>query len=122
MLAEQNGKTMLLTGDARGDNILAGLRTANLLTDTKPCAVDVLKVPHHGSDNNVTKEFFAKVTARHYVFSGNGQHGNPERATFEMLFEARRALPDGGAPIISTSPIRSTRSTTRASLNGTRSS
>jgi hypothetical protein len=99
VIAEQNGKTMLLTGDARGDHILAGLRTANLLTGSKPFAVDVLKVPHHGSDNNVTKEFFELVTAKHYVFSGNGQHGNPERATFEMLFEARRALPDGGSPI-----------------------
>jgi hypothetical protein len=99
VLAEQGGKTMLLTGDARGDNILAGLRTANLLTDAMPCTVDVLKVPHHGSDNNVTKEFFQQVPATHYVFSGNGQHGNPERATFDMLFEARRALPGGGAPI-----------------------
>jgi hypothetical protein len=49
----------------------------------------VLKGQHHGSENNVTKDFFKRVTADHYVFSGNGQHGNPERATLEMLTEAR---------------------------------
>ena len=35
--------------------------------------VDLLKVPHHGSNRNVTHEFFAKVPARHYVVSGNGK-------------------------------------------------
>lgn len=99
VLAEQGGKSILLTGDARGDHILEGLRTDGLLTATKPCVVDVLKVPHHGSDNNVTREFFHLVPATHYVFSGNGQHGNPERATFEMLFEARRQMPTAGPPI-----------------------
>jgi len=38
--------------------------------------VDVLKVPHHGSDNNMAPIFFRRVTADHYVFSGNGEHGN----------------------------------------------
>ena len=52
----------------------------------------MLKVPHHGSDNNVTEEFFQKVQATHYVFSGNGQHGNPERTTLEMLFAARESV------------------------------
>jgi hypothetical protein len=51
--------------------------------------VDILKVPHHGSANNVELAFFKKVTADHYVFSGNGEHGNPERETIEMLLAAR---------------------------------
>jgi len=29
------------------------------------------------------------VTADHYVFSGNGEHGNPERETLKMLLDAR---------------------------------
>jgi hypothetical protein len=53
----------------------------------------VLKVPHHGSANNLETSFFRRVTADHYVFSGDGEYGNPERETLEMLFEAR-----GGAP------------------------
>ena len=33
--------------------------------------------------------FFRRVTADHYVFSGNGEHGNPERETLEMLLDER---------------------------------
>ena len=39
--------------------------------------VDLLKVPHHGSANNLDEDFFERITADHYVFSGNGEHGNP---------------------------------------------
>jgi hypothetical protein len=55
--------------------------------------VDLLKVPHHGSANNVAPTFFERITADHYVFSGNGEHGNPERETLEMLLAARRGKP-----------------------------
>lgn len=94
---EQAGETMLLTGDARGDHILTGLREAGLLTDGGVYEVDVLKAPHHGSDNNVDDSFFEQVRATHYVFSGDGKHGNPERETFNMLFRSRRAAADAGA-------------------------
>jgi hypothetical protein len=33
--------------------------------------------------------FFERVKANHYVFSGNGENGNPERKTLEMLLDAR---------------------------------
>jgi hypothetical protein len=90
VLAEAGGKRMLLTGDARGDKILDGCRLAGLLADDhKTMHVDVLKVPHHGSANNMEVSFFKTITADHYVFSGNGEHGNPERETIEMLFTAR---------------------------------
>jgi beta-lactamase superfamily II metal-dependent hydrolase len=64
------------------------LEDAGLLAGA-PLKVDVLKVPHHGSDNNVEPEFFEKIVADHYVFSGNGKHGNPERGTLDMLATAR---------------------------------
>jgi len=88
VLAERGGKKMLLTGDARGDHILNGLATANLLTNGK-IQLDILKVPHHGSDHNVSTDFFRKVVAKHYVFSGDGANGNPDTATLEMLATAR---------------------------------
>jgi hypothetical protein len=53
----------------------------------------VLKVPHHGSANNLDDDFFERVVADHYVFSGNGEHGNPEREAIEMLFKARGKEP-----------------------------
>lgn len=88
VLAEVKNKRMLLTGDARGDDILAGLAGAGLLKKGK-FHVDLLKLPHHGSDRNVETDFFRKVTADHYVVSANGEYGNPEIATLKMISEAR---------------------------------
>jgi len=89
LLAECDGKTILLTGDARGDKILKGLELAGLLEQGGKLEVDVVKVPHHGSSNNIAENFFERVVASHYVFSGNGEHGNPERETLEMLLNTR---------------------------------
>jgi hypothetical protein len=89
VLAELGGKKMLLTGDARGDKILEGLEMAGLLDKGGNTHIDLLKVPHHGSDNNMEPIFFKRLPADHYVFSGDGEHGNPERTTLGMLLEGR---------------------------------
>ncbi|MCI0466346.1 MAG: hypothetical protein L0Y57_04975 [Beijerinckiaceae bacterium] len=89
LLAEAKGKTMLLTGDARGDKILQGLELVGLMKKGGKIRVGLLKVPHHGSANNLNNDFFERIIAEHYVFSGNGEHGNPERKALEMLFKAR---------------------------------
>lgn len=87
---EKDGNTMLLTGDARADTIISGLNAAGLLPNGK-ASVDILKIPHHGSDRNVNTDFFRTVHAAHYIFSGDRQHSgsNPDKATFQMLTEAR---------------------------------
>jgi len=92
VVAECQGRRMLLTGDARGDKIVEALRKAKLLK-SGTCHFDVLKLPHHGSDKNVTEDFFKTVQADHYVVSGDGSYGNPEIATLQMLSNAR---PDDG--------------------------
>jgi hypothetical protein len=89
VLAEAEGRRMLLTGDARGDKILEGLELVGALPERGTIHVDLLKVPHHGSANNLDHDFFERVTADHYVFSGDGEHGNPEREALQMLFDAR---------------------------------
>lgn len=89
VLAEADGKRMLLTGDARGDKILEGLELAGALRKSGTMHVDLLKVPHHGSANNLDDDFFERITADHYVFSGDGEHGNPEREALQMLWDAR---------------------------------
>lgn len=117
VLAESDGATMLLTGDATGADVVEGLVLAGHLPEealldaagmkadenrakgkkppVKPVRrihtfhVDLLKVPHHGSPNNVTTGFFQRVTADHYVISGDGDHGNPHTDMLEMLMKAR---------------------------------
>jgi hypothetical protein len=103
VLAELGGKKMLLTGDARGDKILKGLEMAGLLEKDGKNHIDLIKVPHHGSDNNMDPIFFERLPAEHYVFSGDGEHGNPERKTLEMLLEGRGE--DAGYTIHLTYPI-----------------
>jgi hypothetical protein len=93
VLARLGGKSMLLTGDARGDKILEGLTLADLLAPGKQLHVGLLKVPHHGSSNNLEVDFFDRITADHYVFSGDGGNGNPERESMEMLFTAQGTRP-----------------------------
>lgn len=89
LLAERDGRKVLLTGDARGDFILKGLEEDGLVAPGGVFAVDLLKMPHHGSDRNVDEDFLRRIPARQYLFTGNGEYGNPERETFRMLAEAR---------------------------------
>jgi hypothetical protein len=87
-LARQGKRSMLLTGDARGDHILDALEAADA-TEGGKLHVDILKLPHHGSIRNVEKDFFEAITADHYVISANGRDGNPESETLELIASAR---------------------------------
>jgi beta-lactamase superfamily II metal-dependent hydrolase len=88
MLATRKKRTMLLTGDARGDYLLDGLRAAKLMKNDT-IHVDLLKVPHHGSDRNVDDDFFRRITADRYVISADGRHDNPDPRMLKMLTTAR---------------------------------
>jgi hypothetical protein len=87
-LVEMGGRTILLTGDARGDKMLASLKKQGHLKKGK-LKVDVFKAPHHGSIRNASKDLFDAIVADTYIFSGNGKHGNPDRETLELLFNSR---------------------------------
>ncbi len=125
VLARRGTRTMLLTGDARGDDIVNGLvdaqllgkdavypvredfpegrsgtsqwkkklRTADAVDPVSSFKVDLLKMPHHGSDRNVTEGFFRRVTADHYVISADGNHGNPDVPTLQMIAKAKGDAP-----------------------------
>lgn len=91
VIAEHEGKSILLTGDARGDLILKSLKRAGL-PQSDTWHFNALKLPHHGSDRNVSQKFFESITADHYIISGDGGHGNPEPQMFEWLFKARKKV------------------------------
>jgi beta-lactamase superfamily II metal-dependent hydrolase len=88
LLVEVGGRRMLMTGDGRGDHLLAGLAEAGLLDAEGGIHVDLLKVPHHGSDRNVNRHFFERITADTYVVSADGKHGNPDLPTLLWLVDA----------------------------------
>lgn len=91
-MISHDGRRMLLTGDVRGDHLLAGLTSAGFLAAdrTAPLELDLFKVPHHGSTHSNSIELFERIHAHHYVISGNGKHGNPHPDVLEMILAARR--------------------------------
>lgn len=88
LLAEYEGRRVLLSGDAEADQVVAGLRAAGLLVNDQ-CELDVLKVPHHGSSCNVVKGFFKMLPAANYVFSADGSNNNPDIETLDLLWRER---------------------------------
>jgi hypothetical protein len=92
LMVEEGNQKILLTGDARADQIVDGLRAAGKLTGAT-IAVNVLKVQHHGSENNVDSDFCDTVIAKHYVFCGNGEHENPDLRVLELVATRRLAVP-----------------------------
>jgi len=90
LLVKCNNKTLLLTGDGRGDHLISALEEADLLDDEGDFEVDVLKLPHHGSARNVTADFFERVRAKTYVISANGRDDNPDTATLSWMVAAAK--------------------------------
>jgi beta-lactamase superfamily II metal-dependent hydrolase len=90
LIAEAHGKTILLTGDGRSDHLLDGLEEAKKLDADGNFHVDILKLAHHGSERDVTREFFERVTADRYVASANGRDGNPDLPTLSWIAETAK--------------------------------
>ena len=88
-MVEEGGKTLLLTGDCQQDFIIKGLERTGFLEPDGHLRVNVLKVQHHGSENNLDDEFAARVSADHYVFCGNGEHDNPDLHVLDIVYDSR---------------------------------
>jgi ribonuclease BN (tRNA processing enzyme) len=87
-LAEIKNRKILFTGDGLGQDIVEILTKNEMLDSNGKFYVDVLKVPHHGSDRNTTQEFFKTMTAEYYVISANGRDDNPSLDTVRWIIES----------------------------------
>ncbi|KYM95138.1 PREDICTED: microtubule-associated protein futsch [Cyphomyrmex costatus] len=56
----------------------------------QPVYMDLAYVPHHGNSYYTSLEFFKKVRARYYVFSGT----EPSREVYDALLEAKKTWED----------------------------
>jgi hypothetical protein len=94
LLVEEGGKSILLTGDGRWDHLVEGLTETGHLDRGGQFKVDILKVPHHGSKNNVVNtDLLDRVIATHYVFCGDGHHGNPGVEVIDFMVKQRLKAP-----------------------------
>ncbi len=89
LLVDEGKRTILLGGDGHGNDILRGLAHAGRLDERVGIHVDVLKVQHHGSENNLNADFCKRVTADHYVFCANGEHENPDLLVIDAIVDSR---------------------------------
>jgi hypothetical protein len=89
-IAEEDGKKILFTGDGLSEHLVYGLNHSKALNSPGTIHVDVLKVPHHGSERNVTAEFFQVITADKYLISANGRDDNPSLTTLRWIAETAK--------------------------------
>lgn len=79
LLVEHRGASLILAADAFGPVLAESSRAVAQARGIPALAVDALKVPHHGSQANVTGELIAAAPARHYLVSSNGDtFGHPD--------------------------------------------
>ena len=90
ILATSGRRSVLLTGDGLGSDLLRNLEDLGIVRAGRRVHVDVLKLPHHGSERNVDPDFLDRVTADRYVISANGRDDNPDFAALVWLVEAIR--------------------------------
>lgn len=96
LVEEDDGRRLLLTGDAGDKSLLDYLEASHMLDAEGLMEVDVLKVPHHGAHNSYSDAFVRQVRAQHYIFCGDGEHHNPEPDVVAGYIDAVRAAPLGG--------------------------
>jgi beta-lactamase superfamily II metal-dependent hydrolase len=69
LVFEFEGKRLVLLGDAFPSVVLSGLRGLNL---PGVLDADIVKLAHHGSSGNTSKELVQKIHAESWVFSTSG--------------------------------------------------
>jgi len=110
VLAEFEGRRVLLTGDAHPSVLSAAIKR---LGSGRKLAIDACKLPHHGSKSNVSRPLLEALECPAYLFSTNGAHfRHPDRQAVarvitwggtkpELTFNYRTQFNDvwGGQPL-----------------------
>lgn len=87
-MVEYDEKKLLFTGDGVGRDVLEVLSEKKMLNSKGRLHVDILKVPHHGSERNVSEQFFNTITADVYIISANGRDDNPSFLTLKWIIQS----------------------------------
>jgi hypothetical protein len=95
VLAEFDGKSCLLTGDAHPDVFEEGLKRLCKDRRKERIAVTALKVPHHGSRFNVSTGALDLIETDRYLFSTNGN-----QTEHPHLEGVARTIVRGGEPTL----------------------
>lgn len=89
VLAEHDGRSCLLTGDAVPSALIRSIRRLLASRHETTLHVDAVKLPHHGSQNNLSTELLDCVVSPRWLFSTNGmQHHHPDAPAVARVLRA----------------------------------
>ncbi|KFY95489.1 hypothetical protein V500_02756 [Pseudogymnoascus sp. VKM F-4518 (FW-2643)] len=90
---------MLFTGDAYDRDCNVAGTVQAFVGQQLPIMVDVLKVPHHGSDVTADAEFYRLIRAQIYLISGKQtRNGSPSLKTLKAIASGFRGEPGSWRP------------------------
>ncbi|EGQ8231946.1 hypothetical protein BBM13_11960 [Vibrio parahaemolyticus] len=81
-LIEYDGKRILYLGDCHAEVVTSWLD----LQELEKIKVDVVKISHHGSQNNTSLDLLRRIECNKYLISTNGKsHGHPNIETLARI-------------------------------------
>jgi len=84
VLAEYEGKRCFLAADASSDILLGSIKS--ICPNSERLHVDLFKLSHHGSRNNLKKGLLDNIDCSKYVISTNGKtHKHPHKEAISKL-------------------------------------
>ena len=90
ILVECDGKKALFPGDCTPQELYDALHAYNTIHET-PLILELMKLPHHGSTRNITKEIINEIDSQNFVISTkkNNKYGFPQKETIAKLISYR---------------------------------
>ena len=92
ILAECEDKKFLLPGDSTPEELCDALQYYNKI-NSAPLELDFMKLPHHGSTRNVTKNILDEVVCSNFIISTNknNKYYFPNKETIAKLIRYRES-------------------------------
>ena len=85
-IASYEGKNMLFGADATQEVLLESIKRYR--PHCQALYLDLFKVPHHGSQNNISKELLDRVKCGRYLISTNGAfHNHPDLSAIAKIIK-----------------------------------
>lgn len=94
-LAEYGNKKALFLGDGHAPKIINGLQRLVAERGINKLAVDAVKLPHHASKNNTSKELLSFIKSPRYMVSTNGaKFGHPDAEAIARVITCAGGSPE----------------------------
>jgi hypothetical protein len=95
LLLEHGGRSCLLLGDAHPDVVEASILRLPAAALGARLAVDVVKIPHHGSRNNVSRSLVDRLRCSRFLISSDGSYfSHPDPEAIARLIKSGNASPE----------------------------